>query len=149
MIKTVLKYLLAPLFPILVQADQATVASEEAAQGFQTLFDWINRLNQSELKESLNINLKTPLKLISFYEICTCYFSEVIWRPPNGLFSGMMNFEGQVLRFFCKFSLHQLKITRSRVVPSLLQCQITLHSWLCSVANVQARNSPKMNHVHC
>ena len=39
MIKTVLKYLLAPLFPILVQADQATVASEEAVQGFQTPFD--------------------------------------------------------------------------------------------------------------
>ena len=39
MFKTVLKYLFAPLFPILVQADQATVASEEAAQGFQTLFD--------------------------------------------------------------------------------------------------------------
>ena len=67
--KTVLKYLLAPLFPILVQADQATVASEEAVQGFQTLFDSINRLNQSELKKSLKINLKTLLKLISFYEV--------------------------------------------------------------------------------
>ena len=85
-----------------MQADQATVASEEAAQGFQTLFDCINRLNQSELKESLNINLKTLLKLISFYEIYTCYFSEVIWRPPNGLFPGMMNFEGQVSRFSAK-----------------------------------------------
>ena len=34
------KYLLAPLFPILLQADQATVASEEAAQGFQSDFDF-------------------------------------------------------------------------------------------------------------
>lgn len=34
-------YLLAPLLPILLQADQATVASEEAAQGFQSDFDWI------------------------------------------------------------------------------------------------------------
>ena len=35
------KYLLAPLLPILLQADQATVASEEAAQGFQSDFYWI------------------------------------------------------------------------------------------------------------
>ena len=44
------KYLLAPLLPILLQADQATVASEEAAQGFQSDFDWIKYQNQSEVK---------------------------------------------------------------------------------------------------